>query len=443
MGRLLLETKHLSKRFCRRPELALRYTGLDILREFRRLPDGGDRLRPGEFWAVQDINLELRSGEVLGLVGHNGAGKSTLLNLITGILRPTLGQVLWHTDSVILIDHQAGLSPVQTGRENIHNMLSLHGISESQIHKNIDEIINYSGVHDFIDAPVGTYSTGMRLRLAFSIYTQLQPDVFIIDEALGGGDIRFQQKFENYLREYISRGGAILLVSHDLFIVQSLCHQCILLDHGKIYQTGKTDAILFNYHQLMEVDYQNQQQKMLFSNALHSSIASADAAEAELGNLAAVGELFGAVEIEQLEVIAIATTNSESFDEKVVFPGSKVRIRMVCQSQLENISIMWGFLLGKSSQSSPLAIVVSDQESSSYCLQKGRNEFCCSIEQLPLLPGQYLLTGVVLARDTRSILGLKGYEDTPFPLEVKGSPDAAINAAMTFKCSLHIPAIWG
>lgn len=442
MERLLLETRHLSKRFCRRPELALRYTAQDILQEFRRLPEGSDRLRPGEFWAVQDVNLELRSGEVLGLVGHNGAGKSTLLNLITGILRPTLGQILWYTNNVVLIDHQAGLNPVQTGRENIYNMLSLHGVDDSQIRKSIEEIINYSGVQNFIDSPVGTYSTGMRLRLAFSIYTQLHPDVFIIDEALGGGDIQFQQKFENYLRDYIARGGAILLVSHDLFIIQALCHRCMLLHQGQVYQTGKTDEILYNYHQLMEVNNQNQRQAMQLATPSPPVAASVDPVQEELADLMTVGELFGSVEIEQVEVLAIATTDSETFDEKAIYPGSSVKIRMVCQSKLENISVMWGFLLRRPNQSTPLSIMMSNQEICDYRLQKGRNEYCCSIDRLPLLPGHYLLAGVVIARDTRAVLGLKGYEDSPFPFEVLGVPDFTINSGITFKCFLHIPASW-
>ncbi|BAY92051.1 MULTISPECIES: ABC transporter ATP-binding protein [unclassified Tolypothrix] len=425
MAHILLEAEHLSKRFCRRPELALRYTAQDILREFRRSPWGDDRLRPGEFWATRDVNLQLYAGEVLGLVGHNGAGKSTLLNLLTGILRPTLGQVRWYTDQIVLMDGDSGLNPIQTGRENIYNKLSLHGVSNSLIDKGLDEIIHYSGIGNFIDAPVGTYSTGMRLRLAFSIYTQLQPDVFIIDEALGGGDIRFRQKFENYLRDYITKGGAILLISHDLFIMQSLCHRCVLLNEGQVVSTGPTMEILHAYYELMQVREEDYQQAINLPLPTQS--------EVEIQEMPVLGKQFGAVEIQQFEIYGL--------DGGEIRPGCKVRFRLVCHSQITYPRIVLGFSLGQADLS-PLAVVLGGYGDRSYSLQVGENEFCGTIDNLPLMPGRYQLIASVLECETQALLGLKGYEDAPFIFEVKSYIDPALQLAQGQKAIFYLPINW-
>lgn len=431
MENTLLETQYLSKRFCRRPEQALRYTAQDILREFRRRSDGDDRLRPGEFWAVRDINLELRAGEVVGLVGHNGAGKSTLLNLITGILRPTLGKVKWYTDNIVLIDESSGLNPIQSGRENIYNKLSLHGVSDRQIQKNIDEIIHYSGIDDFIDSPVGTYSTGMRLRLAFSIYTQLQPDVFIIDEALGGGDIRFRQKFENFLRDYIAKGGAILLISHDLFIIQSLCNRCVLLNEGQVYRTDTTDAILHAYYQLMQVREERYQKVTNLQPP--TELVNSVEPTTEIEEMPLSTDQFGTVQIQQFEIWTP--------DGGEIQPGRKVQFRIVCHSLIARERVVCGISLGQADLS-PLAIMGGGYDKPSYKLQIGRNEFCGSIDKLPLMPGRYQLIASVLDRDTREMLGLKGYEDAPFIFDVKSYLDPVLNFAQSQKAIFHIPVNW-
>jgi lipopolysaccharide transport system ATP-binding protein len=425
MGHILLETENLSKRFCRSPERALLYTAQDILREFHRSSKGDDRLRPGEFWAVRDVNLQLYAGEVLGLIGHNGAGKSTLLNLITGILRPTLGQVCWYTDNIVLMDNDSGLHPVQTGRENIYNKLSLHGVSDRQIQKGLDEIIHYSGIGKFIDAPVGTYSTGMRLRLAFSIYTQLRPDVFIIDEALGGGDIRFRQKFENYLRDYIANGGAILLISHDLFIMQSLCHRCILLNEGQVFRAGSTDEILHTYHELMQVQEEH------YPQVVNTSLPSPP--EEEIQEMPASGNQFGMVKIEQLEVCALNSSE--------IRPGCKVQFRLICHSQIAHPHIAIGFSLGQTDLS-PLAVMLGRYTEPSYSLQVGQNEFYCTVDNLPLMPGRYQIIVTVLDRDTQALLGLKGHEDAPFIFDVKSYLDPALQIAQGQKAIFYIPVNW-
>ena len=420
MEKILLETKHLSKRFCRNPKLSIRYTIADIFWEFRRKSEGENRLRPGEFWSIYDVNLQLRAGEVLGLIGHNGAGKSTLINLIMGILRPTLGQVIWHTNQVVMIDAQAGLNTFQTGRENIYNQLSRYGFSESQIKQKINHIIDYSGIESFIDAPVGTYSTGMRLKLAFSIYTQLQPDVFIIDEALGGGDIHFQQRFQTYLRDYIKRGGCILIVSHQISQIKSLCHRVILLNQGQIHNTGEPDQIIHAYNELMEQNYS-------------LSIVNNPYEQANEDEYLITGEKLGTVKIEQVEVVA---TNGEE-----IFPGSQVQIRLTCHSQLDKHPILIGFSLRKD-RLFLMANMTGSYGDQRYQIEAGQNEFRCTINQLPLLPGEYQLEVYVVDYDTHDILGLKGIRDQLYSFEVKGLADPSLNFSRSSKCLFHIPVQW-
>ncbi len=216
-----LRVLDLSKRFCRNPRKAVRYTLEDILADFNPFQRQSVELRADEFWALRNLNFELGRGEALGLVGLNGAGKSTLANLLAGIYKPTLGQVRWNTDRVVTLDRNSGLSPTQTGKENILTRLAMHGFSQAERQRGLNEIVSFSGLKNFIDSPLGTYSAGMRLRLAFSIYTLLRPDVFIIDEALGAGDLKFQEKFNLFLQDHLQRNGSLILVSHHPYVLQN------------------------------------------------------------------------------------------------------------------------------------------------------------------------------------------------------------------------------
>ena len=250
MDRPLLEVNGVWKRLCRRPEKALQYAIADIGREvLGRAP--GSTLRDGEFWALRHVDLEVEAGQVVGVIGHNGAGKSTLINIVSGIILPTLGSVAIHTDRVALVDQSGGLNPMETGRENAITQLALHGMPDEVVTEEMRAIEAFAEIGDFIDAPVGTYSLGMRLRLAFSIYTRLKPDLFIIDEALGGGDHHFRNKFRAFLRSYIDGGGAILLCSHEMLAIQAFCDRCILLDRGRVMMSGPPVMMIDSYHELI------------------------------------------------------------------------------------------------------------------------------------------------------------------------------------------------
>ena len=432
MGRALLEITHLSKRFCRDPLVSARYAMRDILND-ALCRDNRSGLRPGEFWALQDVNLHVEAGEVLGVIGHNGAGKSTLINVVSGILRPSMGQVTLHTDRVVLMDHQGGLSPTQTGRENIGNQLALHGWNERHIAAGMDEIIAFSELSSFVEAPVGTYSLGMKVRLAFAIYSRLRPDLFIVDEALNGGDLRFRMKFQRFLNEYIAEGGAILLASHDLFSIQTLCRRCVLMDGGKVCMIGDPEQVIHAYAELAGAQSASAwQQEALPQMPLPETLEPEPGAEASTP-LPPDAEFADVVQIETVEISAL--------DGGDLQPSGGAVARVVCQSSEDISPITCGLELGVSGLF-PIATLAGGYGDPIFQLKRGRNEFHCRIERLPLLPGVHQMSIVFVNRENGVVLGSKGYQNAPVNFEIKGVPDKAMNMALFRKNIVHIPATW-
>ncbi|MHC0442745.1 ABC transporter ATP-binding protein [Flavobacterium sp. 3-210] len=190
-------------------------------------------LRPKEFWAVRDINFELRRGECLGLIGHNGAGKSTLLKILNGLINPDEGKVTMRGRIGALIELGAGFNPILTGRENIYNNGAILGFSKNEINSKIEEIIDFAEIHEFIDMPVQNYSSGMKVRLGFAIAAQMEPDVLIIDEVLAVGDLGFVLKCFKRIDQLIPNT-AIIFVSHSMPMISRISNQIILMDHGVV-----------------------------------------------------------------------------------------------------------------------------------------------------------------------------------------------------------------
>ena len=187
-----------------------------------------------ELWALHDINLTIMPGEVIGIVGQNGSGKSTLLQLVCGTLTPTRGSVRVSGRIAALLELGAGFNPEFTGRENILMSAAIMGLSQSEIADRIEHIIDFSGVRDFIDQPVKTYSSGMYVRLAFSVAINVDPDILVIDEALSVGDGAFARKSFDRIMRMRDAGKTILFCSHSLFQVESLCARAICINKGKI-----------------------------------------------------------------------------------------------------------------------------------------------------------------------------------------------------------------
>lgn len=200
-----------------------------------------------EFWALKDINFSVEKGEKLGIIGKNGSGKSTLLKILSRITEPASGRV--HIDGSVrcLLEVGTGFHEELTGRENIYLNGSIIGMKLKEINENIDDIIQFSGVEKFLDTPVKRYSSGMKVRLGFSVAAHLSTDILIIDEVLAVGDVEFQARCLGKMNEVASKGRTILFVSHDMEAVENLCERVMLLKDGEIVDTGKPVDVIERY----------------------------------------------------------------------------------------------------------------------------------------------------------------------------------------------------
>ncbi|MBL8498584.1 ABC transporter ATP-binding protein [Nitrosomonas sp. JL21] len=205
-----------------------------------------------ELWALRDIDLTIRHGEVIGIVGQNGSGKSTLLQLVCGTLTPTQGEVQINGRVAALLELGAGFNPEFTGRENVHMSAAIMGLSATEIAERLEEIIDFSGVRDFIDQPVKTYSSGMFVRLAFSVAISVDPDILVIDEALSVGDGAFARKSFTRIMQMRDAGKTILFCSHSLFQVESLCTRALWIHQGQIVLDGESAQVVTAYQAFLD-----------------------------------------------------------------------------------------------------------------------------------------------------------------------------------------------
>jgi lipopolysaccharide transport system ATP-binding protein len=201
-----------------------------------------------EFWALKDVSFEIKKGETIGIIGRNGAGKSTLLQIICGTLFPSSGNVKTNGRVAALLELGSGFNPEFTGRENVYMSAAIMGLSKSEVDAKYENIIAFADIGDFINQPIKTYSSGMLVRLAFSVSTQVDPDILIVDEALSVGDMFFQAKCMIKMKKLIDNEGTTLLfVSHDTGAVKSLCKRGILLNKGSIIHDGDAGGAVEKY----------------------------------------------------------------------------------------------------------------------------------------------------------------------------------------------------
>lgn len=201
------------------------------------------KIKYEEFWALRDVSFEVKKGEVMGIIGHNGAGKSTLLKVISGILKPTTGSVQVNGTIVPMLELGSGFDFDLTGRENVFLNGAILGYSEQFLKGKYEEIVAFSELGQFIDVPLRNYSSGMVMRLAFSIATVVQPDILIVDEILAVGDAAFQEKSKRRMLELMGGGTTVLFVSHSLQQIREMCNKAIWLEHGVVVQSGDTKSV--------------------------------------------------------------------------------------------------------------------------------------------------------------------------------------------------------
>ncbi len=246
MGRILV--KNLGKAYKQYPN------------RFSRLKEWlipGNRTFHEKKWILQDINFEVKPGEAVGIIGINGAGKSTLLKLITGTIQPTTGSVEMTGRVASMLELGMGFHPDFTGRQNVYMAGQLLGLSIEEINLLMPEIEEFAEVGDYMDQPVRIYSSGMQMRVAFSVATARRPDILIVDEALSVGDAYFQHKSFDRIRQFRKQGSTLLIVSHDKQSIQSICDRAILLSAGKLAMEGEPEVVM-DYYNARLADRQNQ-----------------------------------------------------------------------------------------------------------------------------------------------------------------------------------------
>jgi lipopolysaccharide transport system ATP-binding protein len=226
------------------------------------------------FWALDKISLSVQKGEVIGIVGSNGSGKSTLLKLIAGVTNPTHGSITTHGRVVPLIELGAGFHAELSGRENIYLNGSILGMSRKEIDQKLNNIIAFAELKDFIDQPIKHYSSGMYLRLAFSVAVHLQPDIVLIDEILSVGDENFQRKSLNKIQEIIAQQVTVVIVSHSLDLLSTLCTRIIWVEKGKLRMDDRSSDVIAAYRQEMSGQFQEKKLKNGEQAALSDGLSS-------------------------------------------------------------------------------------------------------------------------------------------------------------------------
>jgi ABC-2 type transport system ATP-binding protein len=205
------------------------------------------KIRHETFLALDNVSLAINKGEVYGLIGHNGAGKSTLLKLVAKVLRPTGGRVVVKGRVAPLLEMGAGFHPELSGRENVYLNGAMLGFSRQQMNEKFDRIVDFAELHEFIEAPIRTYSSGMWARLGFAVATDVDPEILIVDEVLSVGDEAFQRKSAARIEAIRDKGTTILIVSHNMTLVESMCERTAWLDHGRLQTVGPTAEVIRAY----------------------------------------------------------------------------------------------------------------------------------------------------------------------------------------------------
>src|SRR5690349_8410283 len=244
-GEIAIEVRELAKRY----EITGDQAGYLLLTEriAQRFKNRGRGPRPQEFWALRDIDFEVHRGETLGVIGHNGAGKSTLLKILSRITPPTKGEVHLRGRVGALLEVGTGFHPELTGRENVFLNGAILNMKRREIQSRFEEIVEFADIGPFIDTPVKRYSSGMQLRLAFSVAAHLEPEILIIDEVLSVGDLAFQQKCLGRMQTASREGRTVVFISHNLPAVTNLCERALMLSEGRIAAAGRVSEVIDHY----------------------------------------------------------------------------------------------------------------------------------------------------------------------------------------------------
>jgi lipopolysaccharide transport system ATP-binding protein len=292
-----------------------------------------------EFWAVRNVDIEIRRGESVGVIGCNGAGKSTLLQMVCGIVMPTSGTLTVNGKIAAMLALGAGFSPELTGRENVYIAGAVLGLPLAEIRKRFPSIVDFAGLGTFIDQPMRHYSSGMQARLSFAVSAHADADILVIDEVLAVGDAAFAAKCMRFIREFQMRG-TILMVSHDIAAVANICDRVIFLDHGLIKGDGAPADVI---HQYVSSTYAAMDSEGAFkAGTRHEGAAAAAGGPATLDQLKGDAAWFG---IRGATITGVTFTDAQGSPLTVVRGGEQVTLRVTARSERDLVLPIVGFIV--------------------------------------------------------------------------------------------------
>ena len=377
----LLELRAVSKYFCRDPRQSQRYGLADLARAYNPLAGRRTGPRRGEFPSVDDMSFSIRPGEAVAIMGPNGAGKTTLLRLIAGLIKPDMGdvRVMGRVNSVIELGQ--GLNSQLTGRENAELGLSYRGVARACVRDIIPAIAAFAELEDAFDSPVGTYSTGMRMRLAFAIAVYAPCDLLLLDEVFAVGDLRFQRKCMARIQQFIDDGGALILISHQIVQMLAVCERGIVIDHGKMVFDGDVH---------LAGDY------LLTLLGDRPSPATPDDSNAD--------------------DITMVDLRIAPVDDGPLRTGSSldVELEFIANAAVE-------LICGVAIWNQDLSVCITGAiEPAPTPVLPGRHVRRCRFVQLPLMAGHYAVRCSILDPETMHPFAMLGYNDPPKRLEIEG-----------------------
>ncbi len=436
-----------SKAYCRRWKESQRYGLRDMFSALLGRKPGQRALRSEEFWALRNVDFEIPRGQSLGVIGDNGAGKSTLLKLLMGRLRPDAGTIDRTGRVVAITELGLGFNPLLSGRENIFLNAALLGMPRRVTGERLATIIDFADLHEFIEAPVQTYSSGMRARLGFAIASHVDADALLLDEVFAVGDLSFRRKCRRRLVEFRQAGGTIVLVSHDMQAVQTLCDLVLVLDHGQVVFAGDVTEGIHCYFARHRED------------SIATPVAAAPAVPATSGEVShAPLRLTEPDSAPQSVVAKPATARAEAADDGhggfVWRPtagqgnGAPIRIESLTirpsqQSALRHggdaeielqyvadnpaAAVVWGVSICTDDMATHVASALCGFDRATREVLAGHGTFRCRLKKLPLHAGVYALKAGIADAGTGAALADVGWECDPLYFSVQAIPSRLAN----------------
>jgi ABC-type polysaccharide/polyol phosphate transport system ATPase subunit len=352
-------------------ESNLKYVILNLLK-------GKRKKLSSEFWALKNINISIDKGKTVGFIGRNGSGKSTLLKLISRIIYPDGGSIAAHGKISTLIEVGAGFHPELTGRENVYINASILGLSRAEVNRKFKDIVNFSGLEDFIDNPVKTYSSGMFVRLGFSVVINIDPDILLVDEVLAVGDESFQKKCIKKINELKKAQKTIVFVSHDLASVEELCDEVYLLHNGRMIKQGKPIDVISEYHRLL----------------MGSSDLQVREGEAVVQDTAMVSNGKNRWGSKEIEITSLVFLDKNGKETDLITTGEAFRVRINYEAHSKIDRPVFGIAIY-----SDIGVHITgpNTKKEGFVIEsvEGKGFVQYEVDSLPLMPGTYLFSAAI------------------------------------------------